>query len=176
MLPSHPQQGGLTYQDFLALPGHIDFPASAVTLETKITRNVTLKTPFLSSPMDTVTETETAIAMALLGGLGVIHHNMPPTLQAEMVRKVKKYENGFITDPLCLRPEDTVAEVLEIKEKHGYSGIPITGESVGGRDSRPIARRTVEPDGGPLDPQRSWNRLYARAFLPLSTHFQRMKT
>lgn len=66
--------------------------------------------------------------MALLGGLGVIHHNMPATLQAEMVRKVKKYENGFITDPLCLKPDDTVAEVLEIKEKHGYSGIPITGE------------------------------------------------
>jgi len=53
---------------------------------------------------------------------------MPATLQAEMVRKVKKYENGFITDPLCLKPDDTVAEVLEIKEKHGYSGIPITGE------------------------------------------------
>ena len=83
--------------------------------------------------MDTVTETETAIAMALLGGLGVIHHNMPASLQAEMVRKVKKYENGFITDPLCLKPEDTVAEVLDIKEKHGYSGIPITGESTSQR-------------------------------------------
>merc|ERR1711939_378320 len=67
-----------------------------------------------------------AIAMALLGGLGVIHHNMPATLQAEMVRKVKKYENGFITDPVCLKPTDTVADVLEIKEMYGYSGIPIT--------------------------------------------------
>lgn len=97
-------------------------------LESKITRNVVLKTPFLSSPMDTVTETETAIAMALLGGLGVIHHNMPAALQAEMVRKVKKYENGFITDPVCLKPDHTVADVLEIKEMHGYSGIPITGQ------------------------------------------------
>jgi len=118
--------GGLTYNDILALPGHIDFPASGVVLESRITRNVVLKTPFLSSPMDTVTETETAIAMALLGGLGVIHHNMPATLQAEMVRKVKKYENGFITDPVCLKPTDTVADVLEIKEMYGYSGIPIT--------------------------------------------------
>jgi len=138
-------QGGLTYQDFLALPGHIDFPASAVTLETKITRNVTLKTPFLSSPMDTVTETETAIAMALLGGLGVIHHNMPATLQAEMVRKVKKYENGFITDPLCLKPDDTVAEVLEIKEKHGYSGIPITDTGkLGGKLLGIVTARDVQ--------------------------------
>ena len=63
----------------------------------------------------------------LLGGIGVIHHNMSASLQAEMVRKVKKYENGFITDPVCLKPDDTVAEVLEIKELYGYSGIPITG-------------------------------------------------
>lgn len=58
----------------------------------------------------------------------MIHHNMPATLQAEMVRKVKKYENGFITDPLCLKPDSTVADVLEIKEEFGYSGIPITGQ------------------------------------------------
>ncbi|KAK9896969.1 IMP dehydrogenase [Cystobasidium minutum MCA 4210] len=120
------KHGGLTYNDFLALPGHIDFPANVVSLESKITRNVTLRTPFLSSPMDTVTETETAIAMALLGGLGVIHHNMSPSMQAEMVRKVKKYENGFITDPVCLKPDDTVQDVLDIKATHGYSGIPIT--------------------------------------------------
>jgi IMP dehydrogenase/GMP reductase len=63
----------------------------------------------------------------LLGGLGVIHHNMPASLQAEMVRKVKKYENGFITDPVCLKPDDTVQDVLDIKYMHGYSGIPITG-------------------------------------------------
>ena len=113
---------------FSCLAGHIDFSASSVSLETRITRNVTLKTPFLSSPMDTVTETETAIAMALLGGMGVIHHNMSPSLQAEMVRKVKKYENGFITDPVCLKPDHCVADVLDIKESFGYSGIPITGE------------------------------------------------
>ncbi|GAA5906856.1 hypothetical protein JCM6882_006848 [Rhodosporidiobolus microsporus] len=119
-------QGGLTYNDFLVLPGHIDFPASAVSLESRVTKKTVLKTPFLSSPMDTVTETEMAITMALLGGLGVIHHNLPPQMQADMVRAVKKFENGFINDPVCLTPTNTVADVWNIKANHGFCGIPIT--------------------------------------------------
>lgn len=120
--------GGLTYNDFIVLPGFIDFPASKVSLQTKISRNVTLNTPFISSPMDTVTETEMAIAMALLGGIGVIHNNVSAEEQAAMVRKVKKYENGFITEPLCLSDKETVGDVLEIKQRLGFGGIPITGE------------------------------------------------
>lgn len=77
--------------------------------------------------MDTVTEEQTAIAMALLGGIGVLHHNMSAEMQADMVRKVKKFENGFITSPLCLPESASVQDVLDIKEEHGYSGIPITG-------------------------------------------------
>jgi IMP dehydrogenase len=118
--------GGLTYNDLLILPGYIDFPASVVSLETKITKRFTIKSPLLSSPMDTVTEHEMAIHMSLNGGLGVIHHNCSILEQAEMVRKVKKFENGFISDPLCLSPNDTVNKLHAIKEKFGYSGIPIT--------------------------------------------------
>ncbi|KAI8927905.1 IMP dehydrogenase/GMP reductase [Entophlyctis helioformis] len=118
--------GGLTYNDFLILPGFIDFPASVVSLETNVTRRFKLKTPFLSSPMDTVTETDMAIHMALNGGLGVIHHNCSVEEQADMVRKVKKFENGFITDPKCLTPTHTIQDVLDIKAKYGFCGIPIT--------------------------------------------------
>lgn len=122
------QHGGLTYNDFLVLPGFINFPASQVSLRTRVTKNVTLNTPFLSSPMDTVTETDMAIAMGLMGGMGVIHNNMSPAEQAAAVRKVKKYENGFITEPLCLDPSATVGDVLEIKQRLGFGGIPITGK------------------------------------------------
>lgn len=122
--------GGLTYNDFLVLPGYIDFPASAVSLQSRVTRNVVLNTPFLSSPMDTVTETDMAIAIGLQGGMGVIHNNMSAQEQANMVRKVKKYENGFITEPMCLSPNETVGDVLDIKLTLGFGGIPITGESI----------------------------------------------
>lgn len=119
--------GGLTYNDFLVLPGLITFPSSAVNLESKLTKNITIKSPFLSSPMDTVTEDNMAIHMALLGGIGIIHHNCTAEEQAAMVKKVKKYENGFISDPFVVAPSITVGEIKALKEKIGFSSFPVTG-------------------------------------------------
>lgn len=119
--------GGLTYNDFLVLPGKIDFPSSVVSLETKLTKKITLNAPFVSSPMDTVTESAMAIHMALLGGIGIIHHNCTAEEQAAMVKKVKKYENGFINDPIVISPSTTVAQVKTMGTQYGFTSFPVTG-------------------------------------------------
>lgn len=117
---------GLTYNDFIVLPGHIDFAATDVGLSTHITRRIALKNPICSSPMDTVTENKMAIGMALLGGIGIIHYNNTPEAQVEEVRKVKRFENGFITDPVVLGLKNAIADVDLIFKEQGFSGIPIT--------------------------------------------------
>lgn len=117
---------GLTYDDFIVLPGYIEFQASEVDLETYVTRNIKIKRPLVSSPMDTVTEWKMAATLALLGGIGIVHYNNSIDAQVEHVRKVKRFENGFIMDAVVLSPRNTVVDVDTIKVEHGFSGIPIT--------------------------------------------------
>lgn len=121
------EQGtGYTYDDFILLPGHIDFAADEVSLETQITRRIKLKTPLVSSPMDTVTEADMAINMALQGGIGIIHYNNSIEEQQDEVSKVKRFKNGFITSPVTLKPTNTIRDIDKIKEKFNFSGVPIT--------------------------------------------------
>lgn len=117
---------GFTFDDVILLPGHINFGANDVDLTTKLTRKIQLKLPFVSSPMDTVTEHTMAIAMALEGGIGFIHRNMTIEQQVNEVRIVKRFKSGFIMDPVCLTKDDTLADVDNLTTERGFSGVPIT--------------------------------------------------
>jgi IMP dehydrogenase len=123
-----------TYDDIIIMPAHIHFALPDVEISSSLTRNIKLQVPFASSPMDTVTEHSMAIMMALQGGIGIIHSNMSVAEQAAEVRKVKKFKNGFITDPVCLTPEHTAGDAFAIKTTMGFSSFPITDTgSMGGK-------------------------------------------
>ncbi len=112
----------LAYNDIILLPGYTDFSISDVDLSTKLSRNITLKIPIISAPMDTVTGDEMAKWMALLGGIGFIHYNQTIEEQCEMVKKVKRFENGFISEPAVRKPDDLIETLKDLP----YSNIPVT--------------------------------------------------
>jgi IMP dehydrogenase len=120
----------LTFDDVLLLPAYSDVLPSEVSLGTRLTRDISLNIPIMSSAMDTVTEARLAIALAQEGGIGIVHKNMTIEQQAREVRAVKKYESGIIRDPITIRPERTVAELIELTLEHKISGVPV----VDGRD------------------------------------------
>ncbi|GBG29399.1 Inosine-5'-monophosphate dehydrogenase [Hondaea fermentalgiana] len=117
---------GFTFDDVILLPGQVDFGVTDITLETQLTRNIKLNMPLVSSPMDSVTEHLMAINMALHGGIGFIHRGNTIAEQAEEVRLVKRYKSGFITEPFCLAPSNTIADVDRMTAEKGFTGVPIT--------------------------------------------------
>lgn len=117
---------GITFDDVLLVPGYSQIIANEVDLTTNLTKTIKLNIPMMSAGMDTVTEHRMAIAMARQGGIGIIHKNMSIEMQAEEVDKVKRSENGVITDPFFLSPEHTLQDANELMAKYRISGVPIT--------------------------------------------------
>jgi IMP dehydrogenase len=131
----------LTFDDVLLVPAHSTVVPNEVDLSTKLTREIELKIPLVSAAMDTVTEARLAIAMALEGGIGIIHKNMSAERQAREVQSVKRYESGIIRDPITVDSNKSIGEVLALTRAHNISGVPVTEDGhlagiVTGRDLR----------------------------------------
>lgn len=124
-MPISIAQQALTFDDVLLVPAHSTLLPREASLKTRLTREIELNMPLISAAMDTVTESRLAIAIAQEGGIGIIHKNMPIATQAEEVRKVKKFESGMVKDPISVAPDLTVKALLEVMEKHRFSGVPV---------------------------------------------------
>jgi IMP dehydrogenase len=117
---------GITFDDVLLVPRYSEVTPDIADTSTRLTNRIHLNIPLISAPMDTVTESALAIALAQEGGIGFVHKNMPPQLQALEVAKVKRSENGVITDPITLSPEDSIAKATTLMAEQNVSGFPVT--------------------------------------------------
>jgi IMP dehydrogenase len=124
----------LTFDDVLLLPGYSEILPNEVSLQTRLTRKISLNIPLVSAAMDTVTDASLAIAMAQEGGIGIIHKSMTIEQQAATVRAVKKFESGVVKDPICVTPDTTVREVLEITSANKISGLPVVSSTSAGNE------------------------------------------
>src|SRR5579871_5707135 len=125
-----------TFDDVLLKPGLSEILPSDVDVRSRITRLIPLNIPIVASAMDTVTEAHMAIAMAQAGGIGVIHRNLEPALQAAQVRQVKKFESGMVVNPLTIHPDATLADALALMDENRISGIPVVEGGGNGRAGR----------------------------------------
>lgn len=116
---------GLTFDDVLLVPNYSEILPKNVITKTRLTKNINLHVPFMSAAMDTVTESKMAIAMAELGGIGIIHKNLSISDQANEVARVKRYESGRISNPITISVDATVGDVFDIRKKHNFGGFPV---------------------------------------------------
>ncbi len=136
---------GYAYDDIIILPGYIDFSMENINLESKLTKNISIKIPIVSSPMDTVTESDMAIQLALQGGIGIIHCNNTVDQQVNEVKRVKRYNNGFINEPIVVSPTNTVDDILKLIEKYQYSGYPVTEDgNVGSKLVGIVSKKDID--------------------------------
>jgi IMP dehydrogenase len=139
----------LTFDDVLLLPRYTDFLPAEADLDTRISRNITLKIPLVSAAMDTVTESRMAIALAENGGIGIIHKNNSIEEQAQLVKAVKKYESGVVRDPTTIKSTKTIEELMQLTNELSISGMPVVddGELMG-----IVTSRDFRYADNPLDP------------------------
>jgi IMP dehydrogenase len=136
----------LTFDDVLLLPNYSEVLPHEVEVKSYLTAKIKLQSPIISAAMDTVTEHKLAIAMARLGGLGIIHKNLPPEVQAEEVKLVKRSESGVVTNPITITPDDTIHSAKTLMANKKISGLPVTenGKLVGLVTGRDIHFETQE--------------------------------
>src|SRR6201996_6902507 len=123
-----------TFDDVLLKPGLSDILPSDADIRSRVTRSIPLNIPIMASAMDTVTEASMAIAMAQAGGIGVLHRNFEPEIQAAQVRQVKKFESGMVVNPITIGPDATLADARILMQENGISGIPVVE---GGNAAKP---------------------------------------
>ncbi|WP_300899727.1 IMP dehydrogenase, partial [uncultured Helicobacter sp.] len=121
-------QKALTFEDVLLVPAYSQILPQEVNTQTMLSKNIALNIPLVSAAMDTVTEYRTAIAMARLGGIGIIHKNMDIASQVEQIKRVKKSESGVIVDPIYIRADSTLADAKAITDNYKISGVPVVDE------------------------------------------------
>nr|MCU0841928.1 IMP dehydrogenase [Thiobacillaceae bacterium] len=122
-------QKALTFDDVLLVPAFSQILPRDVSLRTRLTRGIELNIPVVSAAMDTVTEARMAIALAQEGGIGIVHKNLSARQQAAEVSRVKRYEAGVVKEPVTVRPEMTVHDVLQLTRQHKFSGLPVLDEA-----------------------------------------------
>lgn len=124
-------EDALTFDDVLLVPAHSKVLPKDTCLKTQLTRTIKLNIPLVSAAMDTVTESKLAIALAQEGGIGIIHKNMSIEAQAEEIRRVKKYESGIVKNPITVKPETQIGELLNLVKQYGISGVPVVDNKQG---------------------------------------------
>ena len=142
----------LTFDDVLLVPDYSEILPRQASLQTQLTREIKMNIPLVSAAMDTVTESELAIALAQVGGVGIIHKNMDPDLQAKNVRRVKKYESGVIQEPVTVGPYTSIQEVIDLTRQKNISGVPVV---VGNDLVGIVTSRDLRFEERPNDPVRN---------------------
>jgi IMP dehydrogenase len=130
-MPPQTIREALTFDDVLLVPGASEILPAHADTRTRLTKTVELGIPLISAAMDTVTEAGLAIAMAQVGGMGVIHKNLSVEEQAEHVRRVKRFESGMVVNPVTIGPEATLADALSLMGRHHISGVPVVENANG---------------------------------------------